>query len=114
MVSSRISPQYQLSASLQLPSGSPWSSYSAWPLLQLFLVFGDTSPASRWPDSCSAAISAAYNGPIQIDTSVPLLWGVTSANDAETGNCAYLDRAVGAPEEGAHYIAYKKGIGSTS
>lgn len=58
--------------------------------------------------SCSAAISAACHGPLDIDTATPLKWGATSEEGEEVGHCAFSDRTVEMPREGRMYAGSEK------
>ena len=58
--------------------------------------------------SCSAAISAACHGRSDVDTAAPLQWGATSEEGEEVGHCAFSDREVRMPKEGAMYAGRKK------
>lgn len=58
--------------------------------------------------SCSAAISAACHGRSDIDTTAPLQWGVTSDEGVEIGHCAFWDRSVSLPRDGAIYAGCRK------
>jgi hypothetical protein len=57
--------------------------------------------------SCSVAISAACHGS-NVDTTVPLQWGVTSDKGAEHGHCAFSDQEIDLPIEGALYAGLRK------
>jgi len=52
--------------------------------------------------SCSIATSAACHGS-SVNTTAPLQWGVTSEKGAEIGHCAFSDREIDLPIEGALY-----------
>jgi hypothetical protein len=58
--------------------------------------------------SCSAAISAACHGRSDIDTTLPLQWGVVSEEEEGIGHCAFSDKAVEMPVEGKLYAGKKK------
>ena len=60
-------------------------------------------PGIQLAGSCSAAISAACHGRSDIDTTAPLQWGATAEGGPQVGHCAFSDRAVEVPREGALY-----------
>lgn len=65
-------------------------------------------PGMPMVGSCSAAISAACHGRLDIDTTAPLQWGVTSEEGEGVGHCAFSDSEVRMPMEGAMYAGWRK------
>lgn len=53
--------------------------------------------------SCSAAISAACHPEKEVDSTAPLMWGVTSPCAKFPGHCSFSDQEVAKPEIDAFY-----------
>jgi hypothetical protein len=65
-------------------------------------------PGMPLAGTCSAAIAAACHPSSDVDTTAPLQWGVTSEEGVDVGHCAFSDRPVEKPREGALYAGLKK------